>query len=150
MVITNSKRVLCEGSQNPDASDRSERTHKYLPAVSCKPTKKYTMIVKRMSVKAVIGMSTSVSASDSTKGWYIAALECRWTIGRWTKSAGISAMDDSAANKRALKYAHQYACYAATGKRGTHKKMTPPLEKNVAVLLSSRKKIVPTIIPWKM
>lgn len=44
----------------------------------------------------VMGTSTSVSASDSAQGWYIAALNCLSTIGRWLNRAGISAMVVSA------------------------------------------------------
>ena len=111
MVNTNNKKVL---HKQPTSAmlqiiDTEAGTYKYLPALSCRPTKKYNMIVKRMSVMAVIGISTSVSASASTKGWYIAARECRCTMGRWTKSAGISAMVESAANRRALAYHCQHA-----------------------------------------
>lgn len=108
------------------------------------------MMEKNMIVIAVIGASTSVRARDSTKGWYMAALECLRTIGRWENKAGISAIVEIAAKRRELKRAKQYKNNIPYESKTTHKKRTPPREKKVEVLSLRRKKIVPTITACMM
>ena len=43
---------------------------------------KYKITLKAIKVMNEIGMSTRVNANASVNGWYMADLECRWTIGR--------------------------------------------------------------------
>ena len=76
--------------------------HKNWLAETCKPTMKYRMRENIMIVTKVIGTSTIVRAAASINGWYMAALACFTTIGRCAKRAGISAIDDKAAQSKAL------------------------------------------------
>lgn len=78
-------------------------TYKNVDTVCSNFTKKYSTIANTAMVVAVIRISTSVRASDSAKGWYIAALDWRRMIGLWENNARISAIVDIAANRRALK-----------------------------------------------
>jgi hypothetical protein len=55
-----------------------------------------------MIITKVIGMSMIVRAAASINGWYMAALACFTTMGRCAKRAGISAIDDRAAQSKAL------------------------------------------------
>ena len=76
--------------------------HKNWLTEACKPTMKYRMRENIMIMTNVIGTSTIVSAAASINGWYMAALACFTTMGRCAKRAGISAIEDKAAQSRAL------------------------------------------------
>jgi hypothetical protein len=64
--------------------------------------RKFKLEKRTADVQNVIGMSTSVRATASMKGWYSAALFCLRTIGRWANKAAISAMLESAEKRSAL------------------------------------------------
>ena len=82
-----------------------------------------------MSVTTVSGISTRVYARYSMLGWYIAARDWRSTIGLCAKSAGISAWEVRAAKRTALNRTYELYSYMVH-RTNTHKKMTPPREKN--------------------
>ena len=82
-----------------------------------------------MIVTKVIGTSTIVRAAASINGWYMAALACFTTIGRCTKRAGISAIEDKAVQIRALAKWVGYSVKGSTQPVMTYKKRMLPREK---------------------
>lgn len=96
-------------------------------------------------VKKVIGMSTIVRAAASINGWYMAALACLTTMGRCAKRAGISAIEDNAAQSKELAKWVGYRAEARTQSVMTYKNRIPPREKYCDVSSFSLKKTEPLI-----
>ena len=68
-------------------------------------------------------------------------------MGRWLTRAGIAAWAVRAANRLALRESVSQRMSIGR-KESTHKKMTPPREKNAEVASGRRKKTVPMITAW--
>ncbi len=104
---------------------------------------KYRMRENVIFVTKVIGTSTIVRAAASINGWYMAALACFTTMGRCAKRAGISAIEDKAAQSKALARWVIYRAKARTQPVMTYKKRIPPREKYCDVSSFSLKKAEP-------
>ena len=70
-------------------------------------------------------------------------------MGRCAYKDGISAMVLRHENRRALRVGESEQRHLL-GSRKTHKKITPPREKNALVDSGMFKNTVPIMIPWKM
>lgn len=90
----------------------------------CRPARKYKVTENINVVMKATGVSISVNASVSAKGWYMAALKCLSTIGRCEKRAGISVDVAKVAQTRELRRDHQGVEYVSFGECLQHKNVT--------------------------